>query len=115
MGQESHSTSASRGGVKGGDRADTGDLEARPTRSVDRSGSGAKRGPGHVTGDPSALGAHRGPDSLAPDEDMLDELTVKDADDPDLGLTDIGDVPPDDWAADTGPTLSAEEKAPSRK
>ena len=33
-----------------------------------------------------------------------DELTVVSADDPNLGLTDIGNTGPDDWAADTGPT-----------
>ncbi len=47
--------------------------------------------------------------SRRPSDDVLEDLTVMDADDPDLGLTDIGDVPPDDWAAATGPTHTAEE------
>jgi hypothetical protein len=28
-----------------------------------------------------------------------------------LGLTDIGDVPPDDWAADTGPTKNPDAES----
>jgi hypothetical protein len=39
----------------------------------------------------------------------IDDLTIVDADDPNLGLTDIGDIGPDDWAADTGPTRTPEE------
>ena len=50
---------------------------------------------------------------LHPDGNDLDDLTVMDASDPSLGLTNIGDIPADDWAADTGPTHSAEEEAPS--
>jgi hypothetical protein len=34
----------------------------------------------------------------------LEELTIVSADDPNLGLTAHGDVPPDDWAADSGPS-----------
>jgi len=34
----------------------------------------------------------------------MDDLTILEADDPSLGLTNIDDVPADDWAADTGPT-----------
>jgi hypothetical protein len=41
----------------------------------------------------------------------LEDLSIVDATDPSLGLTDIGDVPADDWAADTGPTQS-DEAAP---
>ena len=107
----SHYTSANLGGIKRGDSEETGDLEARPTEKSDRAGSGA--GP-NVTGDPSALGASRGPLDLEPDEG-LDELTVKDASVPSLELTNIGEVPPEDWAADTGPTRTNEEAAPSHK
>jgi hypothetical protein len=108
----SNYTSANTGGIKRGDSEETGDLEARPTETADRAGSGAGAG---VTGDPSALGVGRGPVTLKPGDTELDELTVKDATDPELGLTDIGEVGPDDWAADTGPTRSEEEAAPSRK
>lgn len=74
---------------------------------------GIKRGDGAATGDEEA-----GPtDGAAPEDETdllhqadLDDLTVLDARDPSLGLTDIGDVPAGDWAADTGPTHSAEEK-----
>jgi hypothetical protein len=80
-------TAANQGGIKRGDSAETGDLEAQPSETADNA-------------DP---------------EEELDELTVKDADDPDLGLTDIGDIPADDWAADTGPTRTGEEVTASRR
>lgn len=38
----------------------------------------------------------------------IDDLTVRGADDPSLGLTNVDDRPPEDWAADTGPTRTAE-------
>ena len=72
---------------------------------VSESGSGVPGGDGgangHVTGNSNPMGA-------AHSVDDLDDLTVLDADDPTLGLTNYGDVPPDDWAANTGPTRSAE-------
>ncbi|HVW83204.1 MAG TPA: hypothetical protein VHB50_00920 [Bryobacteraceae bacterium] len=119
MGLESNYTSANVGGIKRGDSAETGDLEAKPTETADRAGSGAHGGgggaEGEVTADASALGTRRGETPLRPDGNELDELTVKDAHDPSLGLTDIDNVPPEDWAADTGPTRSEEEVAPSRR
>ncbi len=78
----SNYTAPNLGGIKRGDSDETGDLAARPMAT-----SKGKR----------------------PVDSDLEGLTVMDADDPDLGLTDIGDIPPDDWAADTGPTRSAEE------
>jgi hypothetical protein len=75
------------GGIKRGDSAETGDEEAAPTEGAE---------PDDQT------------DLLAQAD--LDDLTVLDAEDPTLGLTDIGGVPADDWAANTGPTHSAEEK-----
>ena len=111
--------SPNRGGIKGGDRADTGDLEARPTETADRSGSGAQGGgggaEGQVTGNPSALGRAQGPTDLSPDGNILDELTVHEATDPDLVLTNIRNRAPEDWAADTGETQSTEADAPSHK
>jgi hypothetical protein len=112
------------GGIKRGDRADTGDLEARPTDGVSEGGSGVQ-GEGSDTGNPTAaadaLGGSRsvgeGVPSGIPEEGLafdetgdLGDLTVLEATDPSLGLTNIGDVPPDDWAADTGPTHSGEEE-----
>ena len=54
------------GGIKRGDRADTGDEKARPTQGVDRGGSGVRGGSnttedqggssGHPTADPSSQG-----------------------------------------------------------
>jgi len=38
----------------------------------------------------------------------IDELSVRNADDPSLGLTNVGDRPAEDWAANTGPTRAAE-------
>ena len=75
------------GGIKRGDSIETGDEKAQPTGG---------NSPDDQT---ESLG-----------QDDLDVLTVTDADDPNLGLTDIGGVPADDWAANTGPTRSAEEK-----
>jgi hypothetical protein len=37
----------------------------------------------------------------------IEGLTIVNANDPGLGLTDIGKIPADDWAADTGPTQNA--------
>ena len=88
-------------GVTRGDRADTGDEEAAP----DEMGSG----PAHATVDPTSFG---GTTSIRHSNDMgadlgeetggIDDLTIHDAHDPSLGLTNIDDVPADDWAADTG-------------
>lgn len=45
---------ANDGGVKRGDRADTGDLEARPADGVDKGGSGQPGGGGGAEGNPTA-------------------------------------------------------------
>ena len=83
----SYSCGANDGGVKRGDRAETGDEEARPTAGAEPEDEGASLG-----------------------QSDLDDLAILDADDPSLGLTDIAGVPPEDWAANTGPTRSAEER-----
>ncbi|MBV8819155.1 MAG: hypothetical protein JO022_12410 [Acidobacteriaceae bacterium] len=107
------------GGIKRGDRADTGDLEARPTEGVSEAGSGVVGGEddaiGHPTANPDSLGGttsfdSSGVASLGGNGD-LEDLTILDASDPSLGLTDVGEVPADDWAADTGPTHSGEESS----
>jgi len=82
-----YSCAANDGGIKRGDSAETGDDEARPT-----------------------AGAEPEDETESLGQSDLDDLTVLDADDPTLGLTDIDAVPPEDWAADTGPTRSAEER-----
>ncbi len=108
-----------KGGIRRGDRADTGDLEAQPTEGVGPGGSGVPDGrggsTGNVTASPDALasgptGSSTGIAEIGGDGG-LEDLTVHDATDPDLGLTDIGDVPPDDWAANTGPTRTGEAAA----
>ena len=93
--------------ISRGDRADTGDNEARPTEK----GSGWA----YPTVDDSALG---GDTSISHSEtirfdvdderDSRDGLEIMQPEDGRLGLTDVGDVPADDWAADTGETKSAE-------
>jgi hypothetical protein len=98
---------------------------ARGTEGVSEAGSGVPGGDGgatgHVTADPSSGGPEgstvddtglSGSDYVTSGGDNdLDDLTVLEADDPTLGLTNIGDVPADDWAADTGPTRTAEAGA----
>ncbi len=111
--------SRSHGGISGGDRADTGDLEARPNDGVGPGGSGVEGGDGGAEGHPTASAdalaggptdGSLGIAELSVDSD-LDDLTIHDATDPDLGLTGIGDVPAQDWAADTGPTRTGEASA----
>lgn len=86
-GSVTYSCSANDGGIKRGDRADTGDEAAAPT-----------------------AGAEPADESESIGQSDLDDLAVLDAGDPSLGLTDIDDVPPQDWAANTGPARSAEER-----
>jgi hypothetical protein len=81
----------------------SGDNEARP----DEMGSG----PATPTVDPTSFGAttsirHPTSGTFDPDAERHDEdeLEIVPADDRSLGLTNTADVPPDDWAADTGPT-----------
>jgi hypothetical protein len=103
-------------GVRRGDRADTGDEEARPTEGVSPAGSGVPGGEdewsGHPTANPSALpgGPALSSEGIAEigGSGDLEDLTVLDATDPDLGLTNVGDKPAEDWAADTGPTRTGE-------
>lgn len=90
-----------------GDREDTGDNEARP----DELGSG----PAQPTVDPTAFGGtssirHAENARFSVEEELrdYDGMEVVEATDGRLGLTDIGDVPPDDWAADTGETRTPE-------
>lgn len=92
---------------KGSAREDTGDNEARP----DEMGSG----PALPTVDPTAFGATRsiqhptshGFDPKAEQHDS-EGIEIVPEDDRSLGLTDTDEVPPDDWAADTGPTRTPE-------
>ena len=100
------------GGGKRGDRDDTGDLEAQPTEKQEKRGAST----GHVTVDSSALGGGAGASvtgtgDLEAESGTLDELTVHDATDPELGLTNIGEVPAEDWAANTGPSRTGESSS----
>jgi len=84
---------------------------------VTRHGSGVRAGDdgpaGRPTGDPSAGGLQVGrPDvspldqgePVEPEPDQMDDLNVLKSSDPRLGLTNRGQKPPEDWAADTGET-----------
>jgi hypothetical protein len=89
--------------INRGDREDTGDNEARPTEK----GSG----PAHQTVDDTAFGGStsiRHPSSgnfdLEQEREDFDGIEIMEADDGRLGITNVGDVPADDWAADTGET-----------
>ncbi len=70
---------------------------------------------GDLTGDTEPVGtgasgaaAYDDHTASARSGDATDDLTVHDAGDPNLGLTDIGSVPAGDWAANTGPTRTGE-------
>jgi hypothetical protein len=89
--------------ISRGDREETGDNEARPTEK----GSG----PGHPTIDDTAFGGSssiRHPSSsnfdLEQEREDSDGIEIMEAEDGRLGLTNVGDLPADDWAADTGET-----------
>lgn len=93
--------------IQRGDRAGTGDNEARP----DEMGSG----PAQPTADPTSFGAatsirHPSTDRFDVDEERADSggIEIMEATDGRLGLTNVGNVPPDDWAADTGETHTPE-------
>ena len=91
-----------------GDRAETGDEEARPNE--------IGTGYAHPTTDPTSFGAttsirHPESDSFDPADELRDTdgMETMVPDDGRLGLTNLGEKPSDDWAADTGPTRSNEE------
>jgi hypothetical protein len=85
---------------------ETEDNEARRNDGTGPDGSGVRAGDdgpaGMPTADPSSEAEVL--ESVGYSGGGLEDLTILEADDPTLGLTDIGDVPPDDWAADTGPS-----------
>lgn len=89
--------------IQRGDREDTGDNEARP----DETGSGFAE----PTVDPTSFGGttsirhpSSGPFDLEEERQDYDGMEVMEPTDGRLGLTNVGNVPPDDWAADTGET-----------
>jgi hypothetical protein len=89
---------------------ETGELQMEDTEPVTRGGSGVQAtddGPGgQPTGDSSAGETTRGSSTRL--EEGLGDLEVMEAEDPRLGLTNVGRVGPDDWAADTGPDRDAD-------
>jgi hypothetical protein len=95
--------------IKRGDRADTGDNQARP----DELGSPDDA---QLTGDPTSFGAnssirHADSDTFNFEDELRDNdgFEAMLPEDGRLGLTNIGNKPADDWAADTGPTHSTDE------
>ena len=89
---------AANDGIRRGDSERTGDLEAREGHAYTADELDAEI-PAGVDFD---FGETEGIDVGASGD--LEDLTIVSADDPNLGLTNIGDQGPDDWAADTGPT-----------
>ena len=86
-----------------GDREDTGDDEARP----DELGSG----PAQPTVDPTSFGGttsirHPTSGRASIEEELHDSdgIEIMEPSDGRLGLTNVNDIPADDWAADTGET-----------
>ncbi|HEY4361405.1 MAG TPA: hypothetical protein VGN17_10560 [Bryobacteraceae bacterium] len=87
---------------------------------VTSSGSGQRAGDdgpaGMPTGDPSAGDLHRGERSgvrtaevfKTTEGNSIDELSLTDAADPNLGLTNRGNIPAKDWAANAGPTRNSD-------
>lgn len=110
---------ANDGGIKRGDRASTGDLAARPKETVGLGGSHLPpdRTPAPETGSADALaetvdeGAIDNEDVM--EESSLDPLDQYDPRDPVLGFTNMVGNGPEDWAADTGPTVSADAEGDS--
>jgi hypothetical protein len=89
--------------LKRGDREDTGGNEARP----DELGSGRAM----PTVDPTSLGGtssirHPSTDRTDLESDLREDdgMEVLEPTNRALGLTNVGDIPPEDWAADTGGT-----------
>ena len=101
------------GGIKRGDRAETGDDRAGKKDGVGLHGSGVPGGDGGATGNVTAI-----PNSLAEpvtgtwvdssdvvaEAGELEDFEIVDANDPMLGLTGVPGHPPEDWAANTGPS-----------
>jgi hypothetical protein len=95
--------------INRGDREDTGDNEARP----DEMGSG----PAQPTADPTSFGGtssirHPSSDPSGRQQEVFedDSFEIVEATDGRLGLTNIGDKPAEDWAADSGPTATPESE-----
>jgi len=72
-------------------------------------------GPAQSTFDPTSFGdttstRHPSSDSSGMEQEVLedDSFEIVDATDGRLGLTNIGDKPAEDWAADTGPSMTPE-------
>jgi hypothetical protein len=95
---------ANDGGIKRGDRGDVDGTGARPTVKEPAAQNKYDKEPGTPPVD-DATDA----DLIALDPDASD-TEVLDAEDPSLGLTDVGTVPSDDWAADTGETRTGENR-----
>ena len=94
------------GGIKRGDRTDTGDDEARPTEQ-EEDGSYGEEADHLITHHLPDVPEETDVEEVPPSPD-LEDATILNAEDPRLGLTNTSTVPADDWAADTGPTRTPE-------
>ena len=95
------------GGIKRGDRTDTGDEEARPTQEDGGGEFGEDAEDLSITTHLPDVPEETDVEDLPVSPD-LEDTTILDAEDPRLGLTNTSTVPADDWAADTGPTRTPE-------
>ena len=89
------------GGLRRGEGEESGDNEARPTEK----GSGDA----HATVEDTAFGgassiSHPSSSHFDLEEEDLDGHEIMQPDDGRLGLTNLGNTPADDWAADSGET-----------
>ena len=108
------------GGIRRGDRRKKNLVRRKP--GVGPHGSGLPGGDGgatgHVTASADSLSEPvdrdwaDSSDTLHAAEDMQD-FRISDFRDPALGLTNVPGHPPQDWAADTGPTHTGEERSES--
>lgn len=91
--------------IKRGDREETGDNTAQPTGGAEtvEDTEGGPDVPTDATAEYVSPFDVEDYGSTQTEDGNLDDLTIMDADDPTLGITNIGDKPAEDWAADTGP------------
>lgn len=88
---------ATNDGIRRGDAARTGDLEAKPKQkrgaTTDDGPAGMPMADRHSDYDAETM--------IAEGDAQIEGMSIVDEDDPSLGLTNHGDQPPEDWAANT--------------
>lgn len=95
------------GGISRGDRADTGDEQAQPTEKG--SGDAIPTVDGSAFGGASSISRPPADNfDIEEERDSRDGIEIMEPGDGRLGLTNYGDKPAEDWAADTGETKTPE-------